>query len=86
MIDWKLATTVAEGIAGLKPAPESTSFEHVAGPAEEAAALVSSYTGLRADALPHAEPLDRSLWIQANLTSLKTVLDPVVMTGRKPPA
>ena len=32
VIDWKLATTVAEGIAGLKPAPESTAFEHVAGP------------------------------------------------------
>jgi coenzyme F420 biosynthesis associated uncharacterized protein len=77
VIDWKLATTVAEGVAGLKPAPESTDFEHVAGPTEEAARLVSAYTGLVADGLPHAEPLDRPLWIQANLTSLKTVLDPV---------
>ena len=47
MIDWKLATTVAEGIAGLKPAPEATAFEHVAGPAEESARLVSAYTGLQ---------------------------------------
>ena len=77
MIDWKLATTVAEGIAGLKPAPESADFEHVAGPTEEAARLVSAYTGLVAPELPHAEPLDRGLWIQANLTSLRTVLDPV---------
>ena len=77
VIDWKLATTVAEGVAGLKPAPEATAFEHVAGPAEESARLVSAYTGLQAAELPHAEPVDRSLWIQSNLTSLKTVLDPV---------
>jgi coenzyme F420 biosynthesis associated uncharacterized protein len=30
-----------------------------------------------ADSLPHAEPVDRPLWIQGNLSSLKTVLDPV---------
>ena len=77
MIDWKLATTVAEGIANLKPAPEASAFEHVAGPTEESARLVSAYTGLMADSLPHAEPVDRPLWIQGNLTSLKTVLDPV---------
>jgi coenzyme F420 biosynthesis associated uncharacterized protein len=77
VIDWKLATTVAEGVANLKPAPESSAFEHVAGPTEEAARLVSAYTGLVAAELPHAEPVDRPLWIQSNLTSLKTVLDPV---------
>jgi coenzyme F420 biosynthesis associated uncharacterized protein len=77
VIDWKLATTVAEGIANLKPAPEASAFEHVAGPTEESARLVSAYTGLMADALPHAEPVDRPLWIQGNLSSLKTVLDPV---------
>jgi coenzyme F420 biosynthesis associated uncharacterized protein len=77
VIDWKLATTVAEGIANLKPAPEASAFEHVAAPTEESARLVSAYTGLMADSLPHAEPVDRPLWIQGNLTSLKTVLDPV---------
>jgi coenzyme F420 biosynthesis associated uncharacterized protein len=77
VIDWKLANTVAEGIANLKPAPEAASFEHVAGPTEESARLVSAYTGLVADVLPHAEPVDRPLWIQGNLSSLKTVLDPV---------
>ena len=77
MIDWKLANTVAEGIANLKPAPEASAFEHVAGPTEESARLVSAYTGLMADSLPHAEPVDRPLWIQGNLSSLKTVLDPV---------
>jgi coenzyme F420 biosynthesis associated uncharacterized protein len=77
VIDWKLATTVAEGIAGLKTAPDSAKFEHVAGPAEESARLVAEYTGLRAETLPHPEPVDRPLWIQSNLKSLKTVLDPV---------
>jgi coenzyme F420 biosynthesis associated uncharacterized protein len=77
VIDWKLANTVAEGIANLKPAPEASAFEHVAGPTEESARLVSAYTGLMADSLPHAEPVDRPLWIQGNLSSLKTVLDPV---------
>src|SRR4051812_2070169 len=77
MIDWKLAATVAEGIAGLKAPPDATRFEHVAGPAEESARLVSEYTGLRADVLPHAEPVDRTLWIESNLNSLRTVLDPV---------
>ena len=51
MIDWKLATTVAEGIANLKPAPEGSAFEHVAGPTEESVRLVSAYTGLMADSL-----------------------------------
>jgi coenzyme F420 biosynthesis associated uncharacterized protein len=77
VIDWKLATTVAEGIANLKPAPEASAFEHVAAPTEESARLVSAYTGLMADSLPHAEPVDRPLWIQGNLDSLKKVLDPV---------
>lgn len=77
MIDWKLATTVAEGIANLKAAPEASAFEHVAGPTEESARLVSAYTGLVAAELPHAEPVDRPLWIEGNLDSLKTVLDPV---------
>jgi len=77
VIDWKLATTIAEGVAGLKPAPDPAHFEHVAGPAEESARLVSEYTGLHAGVLPHPEPVDRPLWIQSNLNSLRTVLDPV---------
>ncbi len=77
VIDWKLATTVAEGVANLKPAPASSAFEHVAGPTEDSARLVSAYTGLAADVLPHAEPVDRKLWIEGNLSSLKTVIDPV---------
>jgi coenzyme F420 biosynthesis associated uncharacterized protein len=77
VIDWKLATTVAEGIAGLKPVPDSVKFEHVAGPTEESARLVAEYTGLHAETLPHPEPVDRPLWIQSNLTSLRTVLEPV---------
>jgi coenzyme F420 biosynthesis associated uncharacterized protein len=79
MIDWRLANNVAGAIAGMQPAPPSSAFEHVAGPAEESAHLVSAYTGLQALAgpLPHAEPVGRAVWIESNLASLKTVLDPV---------
>jgi len=77
VIDWNLATTVAENVSNLKGAPDGAAFQHVAGPTEESARLVSAYTGLVADVLPHAEPVDRPLWIQGNLNSLKTVLDPV---------
>ena len=52
VIDWKLATTVAEGIAGLKPAPDSTRFEHVAGPAEESARLVDRRAEGSLDGVP----------------------------------
>jgi coenzyme F420 biosynthesis associated uncharacterized protein len=77
MIDWKLAATIAEGVAGLKPEPDAAPFQHVAGPSEESARLVAEYTGLRAETLPHPEPVDRPLWIRSNLASLRTVLDPV---------
>jgi coenzyme F420 biosynthesis associated uncharacterized protein len=78
MIDWRLANNVAGAIAGMQPAPPSAAFEHVAGPTEESLRLVSAYTGLVASTpLPHPEPVDRTIWIESNLTSLKTVLDPV---------
>jgi len=78
MIDWRLATNVAGAIAGMQPAPPSAAFEHVAGPSEESARLVSAYTGLQAlSPLPHPEPVDRAVWIESNISSLKTVLDPV---------
>jgi coenzyme F420 biosynthesis associated uncharacterized protein len=78
MIDWRLANNVAGAIAGMQPAPPSAAFEHVASPAEESARLVSAYTGLQSvEPLPHAEPVGRAVWIESNLASLKTVLDPV---------
>ncbi len=49
MIDWKLAGTVARGVANLQPAGDPEPYEQLAGPAEEAERLVSAYTGLDGD-------------------------------------
>ncbi|HET6547258.1 MAG TPA: zinc-dependent metalloprotease [Solirubrobacter sp.] len=76
MIDWKLAGTVARGVANMQPAGNPEPFEQLAEPAAEAQRLVSAYTGLVADAVPAAEAVDRSGWIEANLVSLETVLEP----------
>ena len=84
VIDWNLAGTVARGVANMQPAGDPTPFEQLAGPAEEAVRLVSAYTGLvAADAVPVAEPVDRSGWIDANLKSLALVLEPAAekLTG-----
>jgi coenzyme F420 biosynthesis associated uncharacterized protein len=76
VIDWKLAGTVARGVANMQPAGNPEPFEQLAEPAAEAQRLVSAYTGLVAETVPAAEPVDRSAWIEANLTSLETVLEP----------
>jgi coenzyme F420 biosynthesis associated uncharacterized protein len=77
VIDWKLARTVAEGVAALQSAPDPTPFEALAGPAEESRRLVGAYTGLApAHPLPAAEPVDRAAWIETNLASLGSVMDP----------
>jgi coenzyme F420 biosynthesis associated uncharacterized protein len=77
VIDWSLATQVARGVARLQPAGDGAAFTAVAGPAEESERLVSAYTGLVVESLPAAEAVDRERWIDANLTSLGGVLDPV---------
>jgi coenzyme F420 biosynthesis associated uncharacterized protein len=78
VIDWKLAGSVARGVAGLQPAGNSAPFADVAAPAAESERLVSEYTGLvAADPVPAAEALDRPGWIDANLSSLESVLEPV---------
>ena len=77
MIDWKLAGTVARGVANMQPAGDPAPFEQLAEPAAEAERLVSAYTGLvAAQTVPAAEPVDRSGWIEANLNSLEKVLEP----------
>ena len=46
MIDWKLAGTVARGVANMQPAGDPAPYEQLAEPAAEAERLVSAYTGL----------------------------------------
>jgi coenzyme F420 biosynthesis associated uncharacterized protein len=78
VIDWNLAGQVARGVAGLQPSGNPEPFEAVAGPAAESERLVSAYTGLSpAEPLPVPEPVTRDAWIEANLRSIGSVLDPV---------
>jgi coenzyme F420 biosynthesis associated uncharacterized protein len=78
MVDWQLAAKVAEGVAALQPAGDPGPFQALVNPADEAEALVSGYTGLEpvAGALPVAEAIDRKAWVEANLRSVRGVLDP----------
>jgi coenzyme F420 biosynthesis associated uncharacterized protein len=78
MIDWKLAGTVANGVAGLQSAGDPAPFENPESFAAESERLVGAYTGLSAATLPTAEAVGRDGWIDANLGSMRNVLDPVV--------
>ena len=78
MVDWQLAAKVAEGVAALQPSGNPAPFQGLVRPADEAEGLVSSYTGLKpaAGALPVAEAVDRGTWVDANLRSMRGVLEP----------
>jgi coenzyme F420 biosynthesis associated uncharacterized protein len=76
VIDWKLAGQVARGVANLQPAGDPEPYQLLDGPAAESEQLVSAYTGLAAERLPVPEAVDRPGWIDANLASLETVLEP----------
>src|SRR3954465_6257867 len=76
VIDWKLAGQVARGVANLQPAGDPAPYQLLDGPAAESERLVSAHTGLKAERLPVPEAVDRPAWIDANLTSMETVLEP----------
>ncbi len=82
MIDWRLASVVAQGVAAAgptSPAGEAERFHALAGPAEEARRLVESYTGLHPVApVPVAEAVDRGGWIDTALGGMRGLLDPIV--------
>ena len=78
MIDWKLAGTVANGVAGLQSGGDPAPFENPQSFAAESERLVGAYTGLTAAEVPKAEAVGRADWIDANLGSMRNVLDPVV--------
>lgn len=78
VIDWRLASTIAHGVAAANPAPAWREFEAVDAPVAESEALISQYTGLASpQPLPRAESIDRGTWIAANQASMRGVLDPV---------
>jgi coenzyme F420 biosynthesis associated uncharacterized protein len=78
MVDWQLAEKVAEGVAALQPSGNPAPFQALVHPSDDAERLVTGYTGLKpiAGALPVVEAVDRPTWIEANLRSMRGVLDP----------
>jgi coenzyme F420 biosynthesis associated uncharacterized protein len=78
MVDWSLASTISRGVAKLAPAGDPAPFQAVEGPNAESERLVSAYTGLQPiSPLPAPEAVGREEWIDANLSSMRGVLDPV---------
>jgi len=78
VIDWTLASQVARGVSRLQPAGDPAPFEALAAPAAESERLVSEYTGLVAAVpLPIAEAVGRDEWADANLSSMRALLDPL---------
>ena len=78
MVDWSLASTVSRGVAKLAPAGDPAPFQALEGPNAESERLVSAYTGLEpATPLPAPEAVGREEWIDANLASMRGVLEPV---------
>ena len=78
MVDWQLAAKVAEGVAALQPSGDPAPFRALVRPADEAEQLVSAYTGLKPP--PARCPWPRAwtapAWIDANVRSMRGVLDP----------
>src|SRR5215212_9528345 len=78
MVDWSLASTVSRGVAKLAPAGDPAPFQALEGPNAESVRLVSAYTGLEPESpLPGPESVGREEWIDANLSSMRGVLEPV---------
>jgi coenzyme F420 biosynthesis associated uncharacterized protein len=77
MIDWRLASIVANGVLAAQQPTASAAPAGLAEHSREAERLVSSYTGLVAASVPEAEIVSREEWIDANLKSLSAVLEPV---------
>ena len=77
-IDWKLASSLAAPRRRRRRGPPHLPGD-LAARCERAQELVVSYTGLEPASDPPApEAVDRAGWIEANLTSFKATLDPVV--------
>ena len=78
VINWSLASEVARGVAKLSPAGDPAPFEALDAPAAESAELVGAYTGLvPVSPLPAPEAVGRDEWTEANIASMRGVLEPV---------
>ena len=81
-VDWATARRVARFVARHDPLADSylaaslkSDFDEVTVQAE---ALVASYTGLRAPGTATARVLGRHDWVDSNLRSMRTMLDPLM--------
>jgi coenzyme F420 biosynthesis associated uncharacterized protein len=76
-IDWNVAQKVGEMLSGGNPSP-GPSANGVQPLAERFAARVSAYTGLALnERLPVIESIDRPRWIEANIATMRPLLDPL---------
>jgi len=77
MIDWTVARRVGGLALGDEPEPQLLPGDLIT-LAEDAARRVSAYTGLvPAAPLPPPEAVGRTAWLDANLLSMRRILDPV---------
>jgi coenzyme F420 biosynthesis associated uncharacterized protein len=81
-VDWATARRVARLVAGRDPLADSylaaslqTDFDALTVRAEE---VVAGYTGLRAPGHVSARVLDRRDWAESNITSMRSLLDPLM--------
>jgi coenzyme F420 biosynthesis associated uncharacterized protein len=80
MIDWGLAEQIAVFVAGegANGGAARPRLDGLPTAAAESERLVTAYTGLRSPgSLPRPEALDRRGWIDANVHSLRPLLDPL---------
>ena len=81
-VDWPTARRIARLVAGRDPLADSylaaslqSDFDALTVRAEE---LVADYTGLRAPGAAGARVLDRGDWVDANVTSMQAMLEPLM--------
>lgn len=88
-IDWNVAQRVGEMLAGSPNGwqqPSRAASEHAQELAAGFAARVSAYTGLHPSGpLPQIEAVDRKHWIEANIATMRPLLDPLTERAGKSP-
>ena len=87
-VDWGLARTVARRVGGSGPTigqeGARQAVDGLRAGAVVAVDVVRGITGLHADAAPHAlRVVDRPRWVDANVTSFATVLEPLTQRLRR---
>jgi coenzyme F420 biosynthesis associated uncharacterized protein len=84
-IDWNVAQRVGEMLSGGNPYLDSKA-NGLQSLAEQFAERVSAYTGLvPSEPLPEIESIDRPRWIEANIATMRPLLDPMTAKiGRSP--